>query len=428
MEDVEGTEEGSRSSSLNEQIENLNRVKQKLEKEKSEAKLEVDELHVNVESLTKSKLNYEKQTRNLEHMEEEQESKQDLQRKLTKSNNECVQWRNKYETDAIQRTEKLEEAKKKVVARLQESEEQGEVEDLSADLERTAAAAQLDKKQRNYDKLLSEAKQKQEEAAVELEIAQKGVRSQQKAVDQLESIRLENQNLAEEVQKLVDQLQKGSKTIHELEKSKRIADQEQSNIQGTLEEAKAAIETEEAKTLRVCVELQQLKEEINWREAFFNRPTNWKMGLDWYLNQMPNSYSDEVTYEKTPDYNFPLEIGGFSHIFSKALNQKFHLENEGEGRTVNAWLQNRPVDNNKADSSTAKSKPKNPPKSANFVPPIRVLQLLWLELFIVFFLQLKTFQRLGSGRNRDKIKHQPNEIVEKDPICQENYENRNQYC
>ena len=71
-----------------------------------------------------------------------------------------VHWRNKYETDAIQRTEELEEAKKKLVNRLQESEEQveaaqarcgslektknrlqGEVEDLSADLERSNAAA-----------------------------------------------------------------------------------------------------------------------------------------------------------------------------------------------------------------------------------------------------------------------------------------------
>jgi len=35
---------------------------------------------------------------------------------------------------------------------------------------------------------------------------------------------------------------------------------------------------------------------------FFNRPTNWKLGFKWYLDQMPLSYNDEVTYEKTPDY------------------------------------------------------------------------------------------------------------------------------
>ena len=48
---------------------------------------------------------------------------------------------------------------------------QGEVEDLSSDLERSnAAASQLDKKQRNFDKILSEEKQKQEELQVGLKL------------------------------------------------------------------------------------------------------------------------------------------------------------------------------------------------------------------------------------------------------------------
>ena len=36
-----------------------------------------------------------------EHMEEESEAKQELQRNLSKSQTEVVTWRNKYETDAI---------------------------------------------------------------------------------------------------------------------------------------------------------------------------------------------------------------------------------------------------------------------------------------------------------------------------------------
>lgn len=46
-----------------------------------------------------------------EQYEEEQEAKTELQRSLTKANAEVAQWRTKYETDAIQRTEELEEAK-----------------------------------------------------------------------------------------------------------------------------------------------------------------------------------------------------------------------------------------------------------------------------------------------------------------------------
>ena len=40
-----------------------------------------------------------------------------------KANTEVSQWRTKYETDAIQRTEELEEAKKKLAAKLQSAEE-----------------------------------------------------------------------------------------------------------------------------------------------------------------------------------------------------------------------------------------------------------------------------------------------------------------
>lgn len=46
-----------------------------------------------------------------EQFEEEQEAKAELQCGMSKANSEVAQWRNKYETDAIQRTEELEEAK-----------------------------------------------------------------------------------------------------------------------------------------------------------------------------------------------------------------------------------------------------------------------------------------------------------------------------
>ena len=46
-----------------------------------------------------------------EQFEEEQEAKAELQRGMSKANTEVSQWRTKYETDAIQRTEDLEDAK-----------------------------------------------------------------------------------------------------------------------------------------------------------------------------------------------------------------------------------------------------------------------------------------------------------------------------
>merc|ERR1712048_1433692 len=58
-----------------------------------------------------------------EQYEEEQEAKAELQRALSKANAEVASWRTKYETDAIQRTEELEDAKKKLAAKLQEMED-----------------------------------------------------------------------------------------------------------------------------------------------------------------------------------------------------------------------------------------------------------------------------------------------------------------
>ncbi|XP_049926283.1 myosin heavy chain, fast skeletal muscle-like [Epinephelus moara] len=196
---------------LGEQIDNLQRVKQKLEKEKSEYKMEIDDLSSNMENVAKAKGNLEKMCRTLEdqlselkakndenvrqlndvnaqrarlqtengefgrqieekealisqltrskqaftqqieelkrhveeevkaknalahavqsarhdcdllreQFEEEQEAKAELQRGMSKANSEVAQWRSKYETDAIQRTEELEEANQRVIDSMQ---------------------------------------------------------------------------------------------------------------------------------------------------------------------------------------------------------------------------------------------------------------------------------------------------------------------
>uniref|UniRef100_A0A0F8BDK2 Myosin heavy chain, fast skeletal muscle n=1 Tax=Larimichthys crocea TaxID=215358 RepID=A0A0F8BDK2_LARCR len=62
---------------LGEQIDNLQRVKQKLEKEKSEYKMEIDDLSSNMEAVAKAKGNLEKMCRTLEDQLSELKSKND---------------------------------------------------------------------------------------------------------------------------------------------------------------------------------------------------------------------------------------------------------------------------------------------------------------------------------------------------------------
>ncbi|XP_073349874.1 myosin heavy chain, skeletal muscle, adult-like isoform X2 [Pagrus major] len=375
---------------LSEQIDNIQRVKQKLEKEKSELKMEIDDMAGNMESVLKSKANLEKQCRSLEDQmneyktksdeaqrslsdfttlsarlqtengeltrlleekeitlsqlnrvksvgshqieelkrlldeevkaknalahglqsarhdcellreqyEEEQEAKAELQRCLSKANSDVSQWRTKYETDAIQRTEELEEAKKKLAQRLQDSEEmteaanvkcaslektkqrlQAEVEDLMVELERSnAACAALDKKQRNFDKILAEWKQKYEESQSDLEVSQRESRglstelfklknSYEEALDHLENMKRENKNLQEEITDITEQVGHSAKTIHELEKAAKQAEQERRDTQAALEEVESSLEHEETKILHLQLELNQIKSEVDRKVA-----------------------------------------------------------------------------------------------------------------------------------------------------------------
>uniref|UniRef100_A0A8D0CVK5 Myosin heavy chain 16 n=1 Tax=Sander lucioperca TaxID=283035 RepID=A0A8D0CVK5_SANLU len=231
-----------------------------------------------------------------EQLEEESEARGELQRLVSKLNADVTSWRSKYETDAIHRTEELEETKRKLAARLQEAEEaaeaaqaraasldkvklrlQGEVEDLTIDLERSnAAAAALDKKQRVFDKMAAEWSQKNEELQLELDNSQKESRSYmtelyklktayEESQDHIETIRKENKTLSEEIKELVDQLGEGGRSVHELQKAKKKLEVEKEELQLALDETEAALEGEEGKLVRVQLELAQVKADIDRR-------------------------------------------------------------------------------------------------------------------------------------------------------------------
>ncbi|XP_053174096.1 myosin-7B-like [Scomber japonicus] len=233
-----------------------------------------------------------------EQLEEEQEAKAELQRALSSTNSQLAQWRTKYETDAVLRIEELEDAKKKLVVKLQSFEEaleasqarcsslektkqrlQTEIEDLMVELERSnAAALALDKKQRSFDKLLSEWKLKFEDSQSDLEATQRESRSlstdlfrlknlYEEALDHLETVKRENKNLQEEIVDLTEQISLEGKTIHELERIKKILDMEKSDIRAALEEAEGTLEQEESKTLKFQMELQQIRIEIDRKIA-----------------------------------------------------------------------------------------------------------------------------------------------------------------
>ena len=183
-----------------------------------------------------------------EQLEEEQEAKVEFQRQVTKLNVEVHQWRARYESEGLARAEELDEAKRKLAAKLAEAEEQvemalnkcnalekvksrlqGEVEDLMVDVERSNAsepifeptfdrdertlvsdASSMDKRQKQFDKLINEWKEKCQDVTIELEASQKEARlystelfklktQYEESHEQIEALRKENKNLAEEI-------------------------------------------------------------------------------------------------------------------------------------------------------------------------------------------------------------------------------------
>ncbi|XP_026481144.1 myosin heavy chain, muscle-like isoform X18 [Ctenocephalides felis] len=262
--------------------------------------------------------------RNLEHdldtvreqVEEEAEGKADLQRQLSKANAEAQLWRSKYESEGVARSEELEEAKRKLQARLAEAEETieslnqkcislektkqrlaTEVEDLQIEVDRANAIANAaEKKQKAFDKIIGEWKLKVDDLAAELDASQKECRNYstelfrlkgayEEGQEQLEAVRRENKNLADEVKDLLDQIGEGGRNIHEIEKARKRLEAEKDELQAALEEAEAALEQEENKVLRSQLELSQVRQEIDRRiqekeEEFENTRKNHQRALD----------------------------------------------------------------------------------------------------------------------------------------------------
>merc|ERR1719338_66957 len=78
--------------------------------------------------------------------------------------------------------------------------------------------------------------------------------------EQLDVVKRENKNLADEIKDLLDQLGDGGRSIHELDKQRRRLEVEK-------EELQAALEEDENKVLRAQLELGQVRQEIDRKIA-----------------------------------------------------------------------------------------------------------------------------------------------------------------
>merc|ERR1712066_836381 len=172
-----------------------------------------------------------------------------------------------------------------------------ELDDLTSETERfNTNATIIEKRGRNFDKVVNEWRLKAEDLQNEITASQCECRNfsseyfriksaNEEVTEHLDTVKRENKNLAEEIKDLLDQLGEGGRSIHELDKQRRRLEVEKEELQAGLEEAEAALEQEENKVLRAQLEMSQVRQEIDRRiqekeEEFENTRKDHQRAMD----------------------------------------------------------------------------------------------------------------------------------------------------
>merc|ERR1712106_215888 len=225
--------------------------------------------------------------RNLEHeldgarcaLEEEAAGRENTMRLVAKAEAESQCWRQKYETDAVAKGEELEMTRMKLTARLTEAEAASEISEMSSSLDQAQVLnAAMERKAKQFDKVIGEWKGKVDRLSYDLDVSQKETRNAsselfkvksayEETMLQLEEFRRENKTLSNEIKDIMDQISEGGRSIHEIDKIRKRLEAEKLELQSALEEAEATLEQEENKVLRCQMELTQVKSEIERRIA-----------------------------------------------------------------------------------------------------------------------------------------------------------------
>merc|ERR1719229_604889 len=286
---------------LTHHLEEAERTLHQLSKDKTSLTTQLEDAKRLADAETRERINLLGKMRNLqhelevmkEHLEEEADAKMEVERQLSKAFADIQLWKTRYETEGVARCEEIDKDKAKVAGRLAEAEDtisslqekiaslekakaraKAEFDDLSAEAERhNTNATIIEKRGRNFDKVVNEWRLKAEDLQNEITSSQTECRNfsseyfrvksaNEELMEHLDTVKRENKNLAEEIKDLLDQLGEGGRSMHELDKSRRKLEVEKEELQNGLEEAEAALEQEENKVLRAQLEMSQVRQEF----------------------------------------------------------------------------------------------------------------------------------------------------------------------
>ncbi|KJH51244.1 myosin head [Dictyocaulus viviparus] len=307
------------------QIVELTKSKGRLLNENSDLMRQVDDLELHLNNIERAKAGFssqlieakkaiEEETReahdlnvtckNLEHeieqghemLEEEINSKDDVQRQLTRINSEIAQWKTRYEGEGLVGRDELEDIKRKQMAHVMDLQETlssvqskvislekakgqllQETEEARSDVNRhLTVIASLEKKQTAFNKVIEDWKDKVESIQRETDATNRDSRDTSTEVfklksaldnltEHIETLRRENKCYTQDIRDLKEQISQSVRTLHELQKTAKRTEQEKEELQHALDEAEAALEAEEGKALRSQVEVQQIRSDLEKR-------------------------------------------------------------------------------------------------------------------------------------------------------------------
>ncbi|XP_028310675.1 myosin heavy chain, fast skeletal muscle-like [Gouania willdenowi] len=325
---------------LGEQIDNLQRVKQKLEKEKSEYKMEIDDLSSNMEAVAKSKGNLEKMCRTLEDQLSELKAKND---ENVRQLNDINAQKARLQTENGEYSRQLEE-KEALVTQLTRGKQAftQQIEEMKRHIEeevkaKNALAHSVQSSRHDCD-LLREQYEEEQEAKAELqrgmskansEVAQWRSKYETDAIQRTEELEEAKKKLAQRLQDAEESIEAVNSKCASLEKTKQ-------RLQGEVEDL--MIDVERANSLAANLDKKQRnfdKVLADWKQKYEESQAELEgaqkeaRSLSTELFKMKNSYEealDQLETIKRENKNLQQEISDLTEQIGETGKTIHELE------------------------------------------------------------------------------------------------------
>ncbi|NWQ77907.1 MYH1B protein, partial [Columbina picui] len=298
------------TAELGEQIDNLQRVKQKLEKEKSELKMEIDDLASNMESVSKAKASLEKMCRTLEDQLSEIKSKEEEHQRMI---NDLNAQRARLQTESGEYSRQVEE-KDALVSQLSRGKQAftQQIEELKRHLEeeikaKNALAHALQSARHDCD-LLREQYEEEQETKGELqralskansEVAQWRTKYETDAIQRTEELEEAKKKLAQRLQDAEEHVEAVNSKCASLEKTKQRLQNEVEDLMIDVERSNAACAALDKKQKNFDKILAEWKQKYEETQAELEASQKEARSLSTELFKMKNAYEESLDHLET---------------------------------------------------------------------------------------------------------------------------------